>query len=112
MSVEAMFEFTSRAQHAAEGAARARSIGADMTAEAGCDDHEIIRNVKGYRRVMASTLWTSEDAAMAVLNPYQRDRESVQATRLIGSGGSRVGRPVEHAASTRREQTDSRSKEQ
>ena len=112
MSVEAMFEFTSRAQHAAEGAARARSIGADMTAEAGCDDHEIIRDVTGYRHVTASTLWTSEDAAMAVLNPHQRDRESVQAMRLIGSGGGRVGRPVEHAASTRREQTDSRSKEQ
>ncbi len=85
MSVKSMFDFKFPAQHAAEGVSLARSVGIDMTSKAGYLDHEIIRDVKDPGHVMVNTHFESEDAAMAVLNPYQHDDKIVQATKLIGS---------------------------
>ncbi len=85
MSVKSMFDFKFPAQHAAEGVALARSVGADMTKKAGYLDHEIIQDVGDSGHVMVNTHWESQDVAMAVLNPYQHDDKIVQATKLIGT---------------------------
>ena len=85
MSVKSMFDFKFPAQHAAEGVAIAKSVGADMTTKAGYLDHEIIQDVKNPGHIMVNTHWENEQAAMAVLNPYQHDDKIVQAKKLIGS---------------------------
>ena len=85
MTVKSMFDFKFPAQHATEGAALAKSVGADMTSKAGYLDHEVIQDVKDFGHLMVNTHWESEDAAMAVLNPYQHDEKIKQAKKLIGS---------------------------
>ena len=85
MSVKSMFDFKFPAQHATEGVALAHGVGADMTSKAGYLDHEIISDVKDSGHVMVNTHWESEDAANAVLEPYQHDDKIKQATKLIGS---------------------------
>ena len=88
MSVKSMFDFKFPAEHADEGVAIAHAVGADMTAKAGYIDHEVIRDVKDSGHVMVNTHWESEDAANAVLTPYQHDDKIAQATKLIGSAPS------------------------
>ena len=88
MSVKSMFDFKFPAQHADEGASLCRSVGVDMTAKTGYLDHEVIQDVKDPGHVMVNTHWESEEAAMAVLNPYQHEDKIVQATKLIGTAPS------------------------
>ena len=85
MSVKSMFDFKFPAQHADEGIALCHSVGADMTKKAGYLDHEIILDMSDAGHAMVNTHWESQDAAMAVLDPYQHDDKIVQATKLIGS---------------------------
>ena len=85
MTVKSMFDFKFPAKHAAEGVALVRSVGADMTKKAGYLDHEVILDVKDSGHAMVNTHWESQDAAMAVLDPYQHDDKIVQATKLIGT---------------------------
>ena len=85
MTVKSMFDFKFPAQHADEGIALCRSVGADMTAKAGYLDHEIILDLSDSGHVMVNTHWKSQEAAMAVLDPYQHDDKIVQATKLIGN---------------------------
>ena len=85
MTVKSIFDFKFPAQHAVEGVAVARSIGADMPAKAGYLDHEVILDVSDAGHVMVNTHWESQEAAMAVLNPYQHDDKVVKATKLIGA---------------------------
>ena len=59
MTVKSMFEFKFPAQHAAEGVALARGIGADMPAKAGYLDHEVIHDVIDAGLVMVNTHWVS-----------------------------------------------------
>ena len=84
MTVKSMFEFKFSAQHAVEGVALARGIGADMPAKAGYLDHEVILDVSDAGHVMVNTHWESKEVAMAVLDPYQHDDKVVKATKLIG----------------------------
>ena len=85
MTVKSMFDFKFPAQHGAEGIALVRSVGADMTKKAGYLDHEIILDLSDSGHAMINTHWESQEAAMAVLNPYQHDDKIVQATKLIGA---------------------------
>ena len=85
MTVKSMFDFKFPSKHATEGVKLAHAVGADMTAKAGYLDHEIISDVKDAGHVMVNTHWESEDAANAVLEPYQHDDKITQATKLIGS---------------------------
>ena len=85
MSVKSMFDFKFPAEHADEGVALARGVGADMPAKAGYLDHEVIHDVNDAGHVMVNTHWESAEAAMAVLNPYQHDDKVVKATKLIGA---------------------------
>lgn len=85
MTVKSMFDFRFPAQHAEEGVAIARSIGADMPPLAGYLDHEVVRDVKDAGHVMVNTHWETEEAAWAALGPYQHDDKVKQATKLIGS---------------------------
>ena len=85
MTVKSMFDFKFPSQHATEGVALAHGVGTDMIAKAGYLDHEIISDVKDSGHVMVNTHWESEDAANAVLTPYQHDDKITQATKLIGS---------------------------
>lgn len=85
MTVKSMFDFKFPAQHADEGVAVARSIGADMPAKPGYPDHEVILDVSDAGHVMVNTHWESAEAAMAVLDPYQHDDKVVKATELIGA---------------------------
>ena len=85
MTVKSMFDFKFPAQHADEGSALCHSVGVDMTKKAGYLDHEVISDVKDSGHFMVCTHWESEDAAMAVLNPYQHDDKIVKAKKLIGA---------------------------
>ena len=85
MTVKSMFDFKFSAEHAAEGVAVARAIGADMPAKAGYLDHEVILDVSDAGHVMVNTHWESAEAAMAVLHLYQHDDKVVKATTLIGA---------------------------
>ena len=85
MSVKSMFDFKFPSQHATEGATLAHGVGTDMIAKAGYLDHEVISDVKDSGHFMVNTHWESEDAANAVLTPYQHDDKITQATKLIGS---------------------------
>ena len=85
MSVKSMFDFKFPKQHAVEGVALARSIGADMPAKPGYLDHEVILDVSDPGHVMVNTHWESQVVAMAVLDPYQHDDKVVQAAKLIGT---------------------------
>ena len=85
MTVKSVFDFKFSAEHAVEGVALARAIGADMPAKAGYLDHEVILDVSDSGHAMVNTHWESQDAAMAVLNPYQHDDKVVQATKLLGA---------------------------
>ena len=85
MTVKSMFDFKFPSEHATEGVALARSIGADMPAKAGYIDHEVILDVNDAGHVMVNTQWQSQQAATAVLDPYQHDDKVVNATKLIGA---------------------------
>ncbi|RZL02315.1 MAG: hypothetical protein EOO62_22685 [Hymenobacter sp.] len=88
MSVKSMFDFKFPATAREEGVALANSIGQDMPPLAGYQGHEVIQDVADPGHVMVNTQWASQDAANAVLTPYQHDDKIKRATELIGSAPS------------------------
>ena len=88
MPVKSMFDFKFPAAGREEGVALATAIGQDMPPLAGYQGHEVIQDVKDPGHVMVNTQWASEEAANAVLTPYQHDAKIKRATELIGSAPS------------------------
>ena len=85
MSVKSMFEFKFPESARAEGVTLATGVGHDMPPLAGYQGHEVIQDVADPGHLMVCTQWTSQEAANAVLTPYQHDAKIKRATELIGS---------------------------
>lgn len=80
-----MFDFHFPAAARQEGMTLAEAVGHDMPPLAGYQGHEVIQDVADPGHVMVNTQWASQDAANAVLTPYQHDAKIKRATELIGS---------------------------
>ena len=83
-----MFDFKFPAAGREEGVALATAIGQDMPPLAGYQGHEVIQDVADPGHLMVNTQWANQDAANAVLTPYQHDDKIKRATELIGAAPS------------------------
>ena len=84
MSVSSMFEFKFPAEQAEAGYQVATAIGEDMTATAGYEGHDIVRDLTDPGHVLVITRWAARENGESVLGTYIDDPKIGQATELAG----------------------------
>ena len=84
MAVWSIFEFRFPESSREEGLRVAKAIGADMPAEPGFQQYQVIRDVADPGHIMVNTLWDSTEIANGVLSRYSADAKVTRATDLIG----------------------------